>query len=160
MRCGRLHKARESSDVRDDQNVTYSEGRLKKGVGLYVQVPAGTAMLMSVSTRALPRAGMVVSLEAYTSYPAAKALPRVGRRALSESFLTRSGGDWFSAMAALSVLARLAGGDVGGDVMPSAVVMIYSLCWGAGRGEGTCSIDLHDGRKRGGVRGAAFVFCR
>lgn len=31
------------------------------------QVPAGTAMLMSVSTRALPRAGMTVSLAAYRS---------------------------------------------------------------------------------------------
>lgn len=29
-----------------------------------LQVPAGTAMLMSVSTRALPRAGMTVALDA------------------------------------------------------------------------------------------------
>lgn len=32
-----------------------------------LQVPAGTAMLMSVSTRALPRAGITVSLDAYKS---------------------------------------------------------------------------------------------
>lgn len=34
---------------------------------LDIQVPAGTAIAMSVSTRALPRAGIVVALEAKIS---------------------------------------------------------------------------------------------
>lgn len=63
-------------------------------------------MLMSVLTRALPRAGIVVSREAYMSYPAANSLPRVGRRPLSESFLICS---WESM--ARTVLTRLAGGE-------------------------------------------------
>lgn len=48
-----------------------------------VQVPAGTAMLMSVSTLARPLAGITTSRALYRSWPAAKALPLVGARALS-----------------------------------------------------------------------------
>ena len=53
---------------------------------------AGTAMEMSVSTTTFPLAGTVVSRDAYRSYPAAKALPLVGARAVSESSLTWRGG--------------------------------------------------------------------
>ena len=82
-------------------------------------VPAGTAIAMSVSTNALPRAGIVVlwALQVltdgqhrhdtdytpvlgraprisylYTSYPAAYALPLVGVFAFAESLLTSKGG--------------------------------------------------------------------
>jgi hypothetical protein len=89
-------------------------------------------MLMSVSTRTLPRAGTVVGREAYRSYPAAKALPLVGRRAFSVSFLIRRGGAWSTLVTVLlwvesaivSVFARLEGGDVGGDVMCSVAAVI------------------------------------
>jgi len=49
-------------------------------------------MLMSVSTKTFPLEGTTVSFAAYKSYPAAKALPLVGRRALSLNFLIRRGG--------------------------------------------------------------------
>ena len=55
-------------------------------------VPSGVAIDMSVETRALPRLGMVMGFEAYRSYPAAKAEPRVGVLASGESFLTSRGG--------------------------------------------------------------------
>ena len=48
-------------------------------------------MAKSVSTRTLPLLGTAVSCAAYRSYPAAKADPRVGVVACSESFLTSSG---------------------------------------------------------------------
>jgi hypothetical protein len=106
-------------------------------------------MLMSVSTRTLPRAGIVVSLAAYRSYPAAKALPRVGSFALSESFLIRSAGAGsmadtsvaaalcvvvvllgISASAAAvvaSVLTRFAGGENFGDVGGSGTEVMFFL---------------------------------
>lgn len=46
----------------------------------------------SVETSALPRDGIVMAFDAYRSYPAAKADPRVGMVASGESFFTRSGG--------------------------------------------------------------------
>lgn len=52
---------------------------------IYIQVPAGTAIAISVATIALPRAGTVVSSELYKSYPAAKALPFVGARPFEDS---------------------------------------------------------------------------
>lgn len=94
-------------------------------------------MEISVSTSAWPRAGTVVACEEYRSYPAAKALPRVGRRALSDSFLTRNGGDCsrrgtlvvlFSAMVlvmelSLPVLTLFGGGEFGGEATGSAVML-------------------------------------
>ncbi len=58
------------------------------------QVPSGTAIAISVSTKALPLLGTQEAPEAYMSYPAAKALPLVGVFAEGESFLTSRGGDW------------------------------------------------------------------
>jgi hypothetical protein len=49
-------------------------------------------MDMSVDTSTFPWAGTVVSLDAYKSYPAAKAEPRVGVVAFWESFLINKGG--------------------------------------------------------------------
>lgn len=94
--------------------------KLGFGKGTVAHVPAGTAIDMSVSTNALPRAGIVVSWalqmaqkesatpagllttihlsqcahesHLYKSYPAAYALPLVGVFALAESFLTSKGG--------------------------------------------------------------------
>ncbi|RYO74403.1 hypothetical protein DL766_008855 [Monosporascus sp. MC13-8B] len=98
---------------------------------------------MSVSTSALPRAGTVVAFAAYRSYPAAKALPRVGSRAFSDSFLTSRGGAWSSfgtgavplsallpsfavlaiVVVASVVLTLFAGGEVGGEVTVVVVEM-------------------------------------
>lgn len=80
----------------------------------------------------------------------------MGTRAVSESFLTRSGGDWSVmvtgtvavllplpdevAVAVVSVLARLAGGEVGGDLVMVSAVMIFL------RGE-----SVQDGRYLGGA---------
>ena len=49
-------------------------------------------MDISVDTSTFPRAGTIVSLDAYKSYPAAKAEPRVGVVAFWESFLISRGG--------------------------------------------------------------------
>jgi hypothetical protein len=51
--------------------------------GKNVQVPTGTLILISVSTLALPLAGITISLALYRSCPAANALPFVGAVALS-----------------------------------------------------------------------------
>lgn len=64
--------------------------RIKKKAN--IQVPSGTAILISVSTNTFPLAGTTVSFAAYISYPAANALPLVGNLAFSDSFLIRSGG--------------------------------------------------------------------
>lgn len=90
------------------------------------QHPSPTAILISVSTSPLPRFGIIHSLALYMSYPAANALPLVGTLALSESFLTNSGGEAESggggALVVVeeeaigsdcSVLGRLARGEVG-----------------------------------------------
>lgn len=63
-------------------------------------------MLMSVSTRPFPLAGKTVSFAAYKSYPAEKALPRVGNLACGESFLTcRGTGPASIVVAVASVIA-------------------------------------------------------
>lgn len=96
-------------------------------------------MLMSVSTNALPRAGMTVSFAAYRSYPAAKADPRVGSRALSDSFLmrregicsilaVRAAGLGVAVGTVLSVFNLFAGGDTGGEVADWAVIVYVRAC--------------------------------
>jgi hypothetical protein len=92
-------------------------------------------MANPVDTNPFPLAGITVSFALYRSYPAAKADPRVGARADSVSFFTRSGGAgaeievtavpleeaMTEAMlvevpfCAVSVLVRLARGDAGSD---------------------------------------------
>ena len=53
-----------------------------------IHVPTGTEMLISVGTRALPRAGMTISFALYRSCPAANLLPLVGALAFSLSSMT------------------------------------------------------------------------
>lgn len=70
-------------------------------------VPAGTAMEISVSTLALPRAGITTSRALYRSWPAAKALPLVGARAASlRSWTWRA----CSAAAAAAMLGAIGAG--------------------------------------------------
>lgn len=66
------------------------------------------------------------------SYPAAKADPRVGSRALSDSFLIWSEGTCSIAAAGVplsvevvfSVFALFAGGDTGGEVTEGSVMVV------------------------------------
>lgn len=66
------------------------------------------------------------------SYPAAKALPRVGRRALSESFLIRSAGAAIVLVVVVDVgsssLTRLAGCEAG-DVWEALVLLSAVMFW-------------------------------
>ena len=115
-------------------------------------------MATSVSTSALPCAGMVVGLEAYTSYPAANSDPRVGARPAGERSL-------------ICKLGRPAG-FVAGDVVVDMLVAVRCFFAGAGvDGESGClSVDVEIS-VRGGVDGSdidcffwdwtlgVFVFC-
>lgn len=108
-------------------------------------------MLISVSTKFLPRFGMTHSLALYRSYPAAKALPLVGVFACGDSFLTSSGGEAERGGGAAGLLSgaaraeeedmslwgRLGKGDVGSD---------GGSCNGGGGG-----VDIvHEGRGEAG----------
>jgi len=70
-------------------------------------------MLMSVATMALPHLGTTVSLAAYRSNPAAKALPLVGARALSLSSSTCRA---CSAAAAAAMLGATGAGGCSADM--------------------------------------------
>lgn len=103
------------------------------------QVPSGTAIAISVSTSAFPCAGIVVAFDAYISYPAANALPRVGSFAFALSFFMRSDGteedivDWVSASSVTvlcDVLVRFASGecgDVGGTMVDVDILVVRKL---------------------------------
>lgn len=85
-------------------------------------------MLMSVSTRPFPLAGKTVSFAAYKSYPAEKALPRVGSLACGESFLTCRGTGasivvaTATAVAAAATASSTAAGS--GSVSASSIVLM------------------------------------
>lgn len=84
-------------------------------------------MLISVSTRPFPLAGRTVSFAAYKSYPAEKALPRVGSLACGESFLTCRGTGASIAVAVASVTAAATASSTAagsGSVSASSIVLM------------------------------------
>lgn len=112
---------------------------MERNEDLNIQVPSGTAIEIPVSTSALPFAGTTVSFALYTSYPAAKAEPRVGALADGTSSLTRSwgGGVVVSGLAISEVsvvfLGRFARGEFGrdgGGCSVVAVEVVVSVCGG------------------------------
>lgn len=81
-------RARGNAAIYLMSTIVLAMGSSKASESVDIQVPAGTAMLISVSTLTLPLAGTTTSLALYRSCPAANALPLVGAFALSLSSCT------------------------------------------------------------------------
>lgn len=81
-------------------------------------------MLISVSTRPFPLAGKTVSFAAYKSYPAEKALPRVGSLACGESFLTCRGTGPASIVVVVAIATASSTAAGSGRVSASGIVLM------------------------------------